>query len=278
MTWMVTATVGLLAMAVPGPALGAPTTAASQPHRLRIGTFNINCGIQDQRSLEDVVRTITQAGADILAIQEGNEVVYAHLRRALAKDFPHMVFHASDGAGGFGWLSKLPLKDARLLAHKAGWFDTALAQVEIAGRTVQLANVHLVPVRGGSMKTAAEALKVLSLTEKTRMEEIAHIWSNLPADQPLLIVGDFNSVPVMGVPAFLQARGMVDSYASVTKPADQKTTHHWDGDGTTVRFRIDYIWHSAHFRTLRSDVVASQASDHDLVVSQITMAGDRTPN
>ncbi|RPI61240.1 MAG: hypothetical protein EHM48_05990 [Planctomycetaceae bacterium] len=49
------------------------------------------------------------------------------------------------------------------------------------------------------------------------------------------------------------------------------STWHWDWKGQSVTFRLDYIFHNSRFKTHTSKVIVSDASDHYLVVSQLSI-------
>jgi len=243
----------------PAPAT-LPATAPAV--RVRVATYNINYAVREPRDLDVVVQTIREAKADLVAIQEGNGVLYATLRKALAKEFPHMQFYPGAWASGSGWLSKFPLKKMRVLPRAGGPFETPLAQVEIGGRVVELVNVHLQPtnIPGG----AAVTLRAFFQFEPIREKEIRFILSKVPAGAPALVIGDMNTF--LRAVDELKRAGFTDSFlAANTEP---QSTWRWEMDGKTHTFRLDFVFHSAHFTTLSSRVIKSEPSDHYRVVSE----------
>ena len=62
---------------------------------------------------------------------------------------------------------------------------------------------------------------------------------------------------------------VVDSYASVTENADTHSTWQWPTRPIPLRLRIDYVFHSKHFRTVDSAIIRREGSDHSLVVATL---------
>lgn len=243
----------------------------SDPNTLVVASYNINFAISDKGALDKYVGIIRKCGADVVAVQEGNSALYAHLKKALAKDYPHMRFYPGPAACGFGWLSRKPLLNPGMLPKSAGWFGTPMVQVMVGDRPVQLVNVHLmatVPPKDANMATM---LTLLAKTEPVRAKEIRFIHSRLPSKLPVVMLGDFNSISSMNAPTFLTDKGFVDSFASVTAQADSQPSWHWRQGKTAWQFRLDYIWHDRNFKTLSGRIVAEGPSDHYPVVSKLEL-------
>jgi len=275
---VVAAAVGLplrLRAAPPGneptshPASAASSTApASKPAaEFTLATFNINYGNPD---LKSVVETIRKADADLVAVQEVNEQSANLFRNALGKLYPHMQFRFAPAAGGFAFLSKRPLLKLQYHPPSFGWFGFWLAQVELGGKTLHVGNVHLLPTIPQAGDGVAELMKRFLATEPIRFREIEHVFGKLPKGDPVVLLGDFNSTVQMAAPQYLIQRGFADSFAAVNEKADRQASWHWKIKEVDWRLRIDYIFHTAHFRTLSSRILETAASDHFLVVSRLT--------
>ena len=240
---------------------------ASPPSNFAIATYNINYGNADLRG---VVRTILGSKADVVALQETNKRSERYLGRALRKTYPYMVFHHAPVAGGFAMLSKVPLEKPDYqppLRAEGGWFGTQRARVMLGHRELMVVNVHLTATvpRG---KTSMKALLALfARTEAVRDKEIRHIVGQLPKRWPVVVLGDFNSIPTLsGVPDFMTRSGFTDCLANVVEGADILPTWHWKRAGTEYRLRLDYIFSArTSARTLSGRVLRSNASDHFLV-------------
>ena len=238
-----------------------------------VATYNINYG---NVNLGVVVSTIRKGEADLVCLQETNAVSQRYLQRSLKREYPHVRYrNDNQAAGGFAFLSKVPLSDYQYVPAKYGWFGACLCRLKLGGRIVQVANVHLqawVP-RGGASLTGL--LKQVRVTERARMKEIAYLYGKLSKTIPVIVAGDFNAPPQLGSAKYLPGRGYVDSLGSFSKNSKETrrpNTWHWFWRGTQWRFCLDYIFHTKHIKTDTCRVIASKASDHYLVVSGLSWA------
>ena len=294
--WLAIATsVGALAaqtVAPPASRPAAPSVAsqpATRPDSFTLATFNVNNGIgqmngtdqQRRDQLDAVVDAIKKCDADVVALQEGNDLVYGHLSKSLEKTYPHMIFYSAQAAGGSGWLSKTPLLDLKVLpalVEAGGWFRTPIASVRFQNRVVLLANVHLHPtIPNGSGLRAM--LASYAQTEKIRAAEIGFIWGKIEQERktakvelPVVIMGDFNAPSQLAAGSFLRDKGMIDSFAATNDQPDSHPSWQSKPDGQGLSFRIDLIWHNSQMAALNSRIVASDVSDHKPVVSQLHFA------
>ena len=232
-----------------------------------IATYNINYGNAD---LSGVVRTIRKAKADVVALQETNKRSERYLRKLLKKTYPHMVFHHAPAAGGFAMLSKVPLEKSTCrppLRSAGGWFGTQTAFVTLGGRQLMLVNVHLTATVPSKDANTRAALVLFRKTEAVRDKEIRHIVEHLPKRWPVVVLGDFNSIPgLSSVPGFMTARGFTDCLADVVDDADGLPTWRWKRGRTEFKFRLDYIFSArTNARPVKGKVIRSNASDHFLV-------------
>jgi len=245
----------------PGPA--GPFTVA---------TYNINWGNPD---LAGVVRAIRETGADLVCLQETNAESAAFIRARLGQEYPHALFRGPEGvyaAAGFGFLSRAPLEKLRFVEARHGLFRAWLVETKLGGREVQLAGVHLMPLAARS-ESLAEVWRAFGEMEEIHAKEIRLIWEGLDRERPVIVLGDLNSSAHLAAPKFLAARGLVASFAAVTKNPDSHITWRWPVGRGEIKLRIDYIFHSPELRTLKSRIIASAASDHRPVVSRLEWVG-----
>lgn len=230
----------------------------------KIATFNINYG---NPNLKEVVESIKKSNADFVALQETNKTSMKYLRRKLSKRYRFIRFVNRPAAGGFAILSKSKLRKVKFHKQKFGWFGVYTCEVKLAGKKVQIANVHLqasVPRRGESY------LKFLARWQKdneTRRKEIAWIYKKLDAKKPAIILGDFNSMPTSSVISYLEKQNFKDCYKAIVPQKKWRETWRWG----KLKFRLDYIFASKHFKTKRAKVLQNKsASDHHLVAAELT--------
>ena len=231
--------------------------------------------IKEKIPVIDVVR---ESGADIVCMQEyaftlsKNGHTEKELRGRLSDLYPYYDFTPNDGrtALGVAFYSKFPIKKAtRIDKRKKGYFSAMYYQIEAYGKRIGLINMHLRSnmiqqkdrvlydemidhfekdslqrIRTGMMRSLANAFR-------KRSEEAVLISrflkENHPDDMPLLICGDMNDTPVSYCYHTI-GQGLKDAWQQAGR-----------GPGITFRehrlwFRIDHVFHSAHFRSLDAKV------------------------
>ncbi len=251
--------------------------AAPQPpeptETLTVATYNINYGNVD---LKAVTSSIQEADADLVLLQETNAASQRHFRKQLSKLYPAMLFRHDGRVGGLAYLSKTPLRGARYLPRKFGRFGALIVQLKFGDRWVQAMNLHLAPVIPRSRNDTAQSLaKEFLRTEVIRLREIGGFFPRLAPKLPTIIGGDLNSISTGRAPQFLAQKGFVDSFASVTANPDAQVSWRWRYNNVDFQYRIDYVHHDKHFKTLTSKISPSKGSDHYIVASKLQWVSDK---
>jgi endonuclease/exonuclease/phosphatase family metal-dependent hydrolase len=129
------------------------------------------------------------------------------------------------------------------------------ARVDLAGRTLSVAAVHLAAV---PRPLPFGILRILT----THRRQVARALKRLDEmGGPAILAGDFNSLP--GTAAHrLACRHMTDVARETGTCASTRRT--WG-----LPLRIDYIFASAHFRCEACQVLPSQVSDHRPVLATL---------
>lgn len=244
-------------------------TAAQEP--LRVATFNINFG---NVNLPDIKRAIIEADADLICLQESNRDSERFLTERFRDEYPHMVFKGHQGkyyAERFGFLSKTQLTHVDYAPPIDGLFGTYFATIKHDGKAVNVVNVHLSPFTVQRGSNLPQALAALTKVEVVHQKEIESIIGRIDTKKPTIVCGDFNSLSGFAAPTRMAEIGLIDSFASVTENADSQPTWQWPLGRSKIQFRIDYVFHSDHFRTISSKIIPTTGSDHFLTVSEIEL-------
>jgi endonuclease/exonuclease/phosphatase family metal-dependent hydrolase len=255
----------------------APPSPAARPISLRVATYNVNWGNAD---LKELATAIQRADADVVCLQETTAASEELLRETFKAGYPHIRFQGHEGrfaAERFGFLSRLPLRNVRFVPPQHGLFGTYCADLDVRGQALRIVNVHLSPLlvrRGAGLRDAYAALRNM---EQTHTDEARRILEGIDPDMPTIIAGDFNSLSTLQAPLLLKGAGFTDSFAAVTTKPDAHPTWRWRLRSGTWDLRIDYVFHSAHFTTKRSEVFESDASDHSLLVSELDLVPVGSP-
>jgi len=249
----------------------AKDAPAKKPVTFKVASYNINYG---NPNLGEVYKAVVKADADVVCFQETNRSSEAYLRRQFWRKYHYYKFIRAPhhAAGGYGFLSKVPLKNVTFIPRHKGMFGTYVAEVKLGDKDIQIASLHLQPMFFSNGTSLTAAWSKLKEYEQIHAAEIVHIHGKLSKTLPLIVLGDLNSMSMLYAPRYLKGKGFVDSFASVTPEADSHITWRWRTGKMLWKYRLDYILHSAHFRTLSSTVVQSEGSDHFLVTSSLTWA------
>ena len=264
-------------LALAGGAWGGRSDTEPAVGEFTVATYNV---LHENRDVTNLVATIRQLHADLVALQETNPQSEKFLRRELATEFSHMAFRGGEKASdGFGFLAKTPLRHLQFLDPLPGWRGCWITEVTLGGTNVQVASVHLATPRSPPLRSLAGLMTAAETVESLHAQEIVRIHQRLTRQGPVIVLGDFNSLSFFSAPRFLVERGFVDSLASVTTNAEEHGTWPYLPREPGLRFRIDFIFHTPNLRTLECHVLPSWASDHAPVVSRLQGAGGRAcPN
>lgn len=143
--------------------------------------------------------------------------------------------------------------------------------MESGGTPLQVVNVHLAPFGPPKTTGLGDVMQWFGRVESVHAKEIERINGYLSDRMPVFVLGDFNSLANLAAPRFLIEKGFVDSFASVTESPEMHPTWNNLGGKMNVRLRVDYIFHSAEVSTTESRCIPTDASDHFLVVSRVTI-------
>jgi endonuclease/exonuclease/phosphatase (EEP) superfamily protein YafD len=184
-------TTNLLSMAGPrfeGRYAPSPRALAPAGSPIRVVTFNIKFAREIERAIE-VLESDSLRGADVIALQEMDDVGVERIARALGLNYayyPASIHPASGRYFGPAVLSRWPIERSwKLLLPHAGWTrrqrrTATAAVVRLAGTPVLVYAVHLeTPVQ---------------ISDAERRDQIGAVLEDAKGHAgPAVIAGDFNS-------------------------------------------------------------------------------------
>lgn len=249
-------------------ALIAATSAGAQAETrsLRVITYNIHHGegLDKKLDLERIAKLITDARADIVALQEVDRGVERTQKRDLPAELAKLTgmavsfennYSFQGGEYGNAILSRFPIKQTKNTHFKmlsAGEQRGVLQSViDVHGREVLVLNTHLDyrPNEAERAMDVAELKQIVAAAGKT----------------PVILCGDFNAVPGSRTIELVQAF-LADTWTLAGQ-----------GGGFTIPVRkpakrIDYIWISnASIEPRTIEVLHSEASDHLPVIAELRL-------
>ncbi len=250
--------------------------------------------IKEKIPVLDVIRN---SHADIVCMQEyaftlsKNGHTQEQIRKSLADLYPYYDYMPNTGrkAMGIALYSKYPIKRAlRIDKRSKGYVSSMYYELMVKERRIALVNNHLKSnmiekrdrmlygemvehfepdsierIRTGMLRSLGKGYKARAAQAKMIKTFVNEQVGD--SDMPVIICGDFNDTPV--------------SYCYRTMRGDLHDA--WQdaglGTGTTYNqhhlwFRIDYVLHSSHFKTLSAKVLDQYTySDHYPMLTKIQL-------
>ena len=236
---------------------GQPAEAPSGPH-FAVMTYNVNFGMP---GAEQAVAAIDEADCDIVCLQETTPAWEKLLRARLGGRYPHMDFRHWRGAGGQAVLAKRPFREIDYRKPLAGWFPGWLVEADTPTGAVQVLNVHLrPPLREDGQASVGAYFSTFG----TRKDEVMELLTDVDANRPAVVAGDFNESESAPAIRWAAGEGLSDA---LSRFDPHSNTWRWRVGSLTVRRRFDHILHSPHLHCLDARVLQRGQSDHLPVVA-----------
>lgn len=230
------------------------------PTPLTAMTFNLGAGLAEPARL---VAALRAASADLVGLQEVAPAQAAAIEAALADLYPYRVIHPL-GIPGKGLLSRFPLAGEELLELFSGRPDLR-ATVAAPGGPLAVLVGHPPPPRFGRRwpENAAAATQLAALAAAAA------------GGGPALLLADVNRAPWQAAARRLAAAGLVDAFAAAGQGRGATTPTRLTASGPVGRLalppllRVDYVWHTPHFRAVAAWLGDAAGSDHRPVLARL---------
>lgn len=234
---------------------------------LTVMTYNVGAGLASPLRLVEVLR---QSRADIIGLQELAPAQGAAIASLLSDLYPHQVLHPS-GIPGKGIISRerFPLRETSLLELHPGRPDLqAIVNTPDGDLTVIVA--HPPPPRFGRNRLLHAALA---------NEQITSIAAVASGGHPAILLTDFNRIGWQAAYRQLRGAGLIDAFGTagrglgLTLPTRLSHLayrgHPLGAVPLPPLLRVDYVWHTAHFRAIDSWIGSHAGSDHLPVLAEL---------
>ena len=232
---------------------------------LTVMTYNVGAGLADPRRLVEILR---QSGADIIGVQELAPDQGAAIAALLCDDYPHQVLHPA-GIPGKGLISRFPVRETELLELHPGRPDLQ-AVVAAPGGDLTVIVAHPPPPRIGRNR-----IRQTALTDR----QISAIAAVATRGQPTVLLTDCNRVGWQAAYRQLRQSGLIDAFGTAgrgtgftlpTRLSHLAYRGHPLGQmPLPPMLRVDYVWHTMHFRALASWIGGNVGSDHLPVLAEL---------
>jgi len=232
---------------------------------LTVMTYNIGAGLAEPRRLVEVLR---QSDADVIGVQELAAEQGEAIAAQLGDAYPYQVLHPT-GIPGKGLLSRFPLQQTELLELHPGRPDLrTLVATPDGDLTIIVA--HPPPPRIGRHRVRHAALAD---------QQISGIAAVAKEGTPTVLLTDFNRVGWQAAYRQLRQSGLIDAFGTAgrgtgftlpTRLSHLAYRGHPLGEvPLPPLLRVDYVWHTAHFRALDSWIGGNAGSDHLPVLARL---------
>ncbi|GAA3066913.1 endonuclease/exonuclease/phosphatase family protein [Streptomyces roseofulvus] len=235
-----------------------PLLAVTHGHplaRVRVIAANVEFG-QATGSLIDLAR---RERPQLLYVSECDPACGRALTAALSGQLPHRVSVDAAGSAGSVLLSAYPLRDRSVVPATMGMPG---ATAEIAGRPVRLQLAHPMPPVPGQV--------ALWKAELARLRDAV---ADRPADEALIVAGDFNASQDHAAYRDLVAARLLLDAARVTGASRTPT---WPAEGPLPPYvQIDHVLTSTALTPTATRFPALPGSDHRAVVADLDLHDGR---
>ncbi len=247
--------------------LPAPPRATAGRETLTVMTYNV-LGLHDFSA--PVIETIRQENADVVLIQELNFGLAHALQAELSSEYSYQSLVPQRDVHGMGVLSRYPLRSQEQKLP-LDWIGVPQELfLDWNGHTISLVNFHM-------QSSTINALGSYGRDNDKRTLQAQALLDFAAEAGPFIAAGDANSSPL--TPAYrLLSQGLKDAW----RQAGFGLGHTFPGSDIPGSMRphlaglplpqwlarIDYIFHSGHFKTVQARTAAFDGvSDHRGVVA-----------
>lgn len=235
----------------------------SSRESIRLLIFNVR---YDSRESLALLRLIEEARPDIVLLAEPTPWWQGELA-TLTDDFPHAIEQPQENHYGLLLYSKLELvaPEVRFLVDEE--VPSIRTNIRLpSGRTIRLYGLHpkppglkraVDPQREDSDQRDAELLTIAKEIKEA---------SDAGDDTPTIVAGDFNDV------AWSHTTRLFQRVSGLLDPRIGRGLHNtYDAKSRILRFPLDHVFASEHFRLIDLKVLPPMGSDHHAVLVELAL-------
>ncbi len=227
-------------------------SSPGEGRRLRL----LICNVQMENTAhERLLRLIRDTKPDVLLAVETDER-WVQALEPLAADYPHAVRQPQNNWFGMVLYSRLPLLEARVEFLVQDDVPSVFAVVELAGDRVVLRGLHPRP---------PEPVRNQDSTPRDAELVLVGRWIATQNGAPTVVAGDLNDVAWSATTQlFLRLSGLLDPRLG------RGFYNTYNARNPLVRWPLDHLFHSNHFRLVELRRCNDIGSDHFPVLIELS--------
>lgn len=226
--------------------------SSDEGRRVRLLISNV---LMENTAHERLLALVRETDPDVLLAVETDER-WIRALEPLAADYPHVVRQPQNNWFGMVLFSRLPLLESRVEFLVQNDVPSVFTVIELAGERVVLCGLHPrppEPVRGQD-STARDAELVL-----------VGRWIAKQNGAPAIVAGDLNDVAWSATTRlFLRLSGLLDPRVG------RGFYNTYNARNPLVRWPLDHLFHSNHFRLVQLRRCGDIGSDHFPVLIELS--------
>lgn len=228
---------------------------AAPDHRLRLLSANV---LGSNRHADDFLALVSANDPDIVLTLESNAWWQEQLDR-LEGEYPHTIKCALENLYGMHVYSKLPLGDTRINYLVRDGIPSMHACITLrSGDKVRAHFVHPEPPSPTEAKTSSPRDAELVIVARSVADD----------DTPVIVAGDLNDVAWSNTTRlFRKISGLIDPRVG------RGMYNSYNANHLLLRWPLDHIFHSAHFRLCQLRLLPPFGSDHFALLTELQYVG-----
>jgi len=225
---------------------------SNERRRLRL----LICNVQmENREYERLLSLAREADPDVLLAVETDER-WVRALEPLAADYPHVVRQPQSNYFGLVLFSRVPLLEARVEFLVQDDVPSVFAVLELAGERVVLRGLHPRPPEPLRDQDSAPRDAELVLVGRSIEKQ---------GGAPTIVAGDLNDVAWSATTQlFLRLSGLLDPRMG------RGFYNSYNARNPLVRWPLDHLFHSNHFRLVELRRCGNIGSDHFPVLIELS--------
>lgn len=209
---------------------------------IRIVTANV---LMDNRMAQKYLTILNEINPDIILTTEADQW-WSEQLQALDIAYPYHLKHPQDNTYGMILHSKFPLLNPSVEFLVEPRVPSIHSDIRLPdGQVFRLIGLHPRPPRPGKDSTARDA-ELIIIAERSKK-----------LNQPVMVLGDLNDV------AWSHTTALFQKISSMLDPRIGRGMYNtYNANYFFIRFSLDHIFHSSHFKYIDMRRLPSIGSDH----------------